>query len=115
MNTYQSHYLRVRKKAFNEFSGWEEDETVRWANPLIKLMERAGGVVINETPMFYVARELASHQEYYDKLAQRGRQDLIVALERVLNGGGSGQDFPPAYDFSTAKAEIQKVLEASKG
>ena len=104
------HYLSVWRRAFQELLGWQDDDTSLWSKSLLTLMEKSGGVVISEPPLYYVARELAVRQSFYDELTQREKLALIEAVEDVLYGGGDGGDFPQGYNFANAKNNIESVF-----
>jgi hypothetical protein len=110
MNDYQLHYRRVWSRAFSEFFGWTEEEITKWSEPFLEQMD-GPNLVINEPPIYYVAREWASQQSHYDQLSQRDRLRLIERIENILKGGGVGWDFPEPYDFQRAKNEIVKLLK----
>ena len=67
-------------------------------------------MVINEPPLYYVARELASSQPYYDELAQRARFELIRAAQDVLAPDKDGRNFPSHFDFDAAKAKLGQLF-----
>ena len=111
MNSYQIEYLEVWKVAFHQFLGWTENQIVAWAKPLLDAMDPLG-MVINEPPLFYVARELAASQSYYDDLSQRARFDLIRDVQHILSPNHE-RSFPQGFDFAAAKANLQRLLHAN--
>jgi hypothetical protein len=113
MNDHQSHYLKIWNIAFSAFLGWSEEETAKWAEPLIVRMDRPN-LVINESPMFYVARELVWRQSYCDQLSQAKRDRLIEAVEMVMKEGGIGWDFRPGFNFPDAKRQIERLLASPR-
>jgi hypothetical protein len=108
MNSYQVEYLAIWKVAFAEFLGWNEAQTFEWATPFLKDLAMPGAV-LNEPPLFYVARELASRQPYYDDLSQTARWDFIREVEGVLSPGHA-RGFSDEYDFMAAKQAMQGLL-----
>jgi len=112
MNSYQAEYLAIWKVAFAEFLGWDEAETTEWAKPLLDDL-RLPGMVLNEPPLFYVARELVSRQPYYDELSQRERWDSIRHVEGVLSPGHA-RGFSDDYDFGAAKQSVRHLLRAGR-
>lgn len=110
MNSYQTEYLQTWKVAFAQFLGWSEERTVLWAKPLIADLEEPG-MVLNEPPLYYVAREMASRQPFYDELTQRERHDLIRTVEFALS---PDRDFPEGFDFSSARMKIEKIFASHK-
>jgi hypothetical protein len=112
MNSYQAEYLAIWKVAFAEFLGWGEAQTSEWAKPLLDDLATRG-MVLNEPPLFYVARELASRQPYYDELSQRERWDFIRAVEGVLSPSHA-RGFSDDYDFVAAEQAMQRVLRAGR-
>ena len=113
MNAYQIRYLRIWRRAFLEFFGWAKEETACWAQPLLERMDPPG-MVINDPPLYYVARELASKEDYYDRLSQRKRSELIDEIEKILDGNVKGRVFPKDFDFLRAKKKIEKLLRAKR-
>ena len=109
MNSYQTEYLQAWKTAFAQFLGWSEEKTIEWAAPLLNALDPPG-MVINEPPLYYVARELVSSQPYYDELAQRQRFELIRAIQDVLAPDKAGRDFPPSFDFGGARTKLERLL-----
>jgi hypothetical protein len=109
MNSYQTEYLQTWKEAFAQLLGWSEEQTASWAKPLLEDLALPG-MVLNEPPLFYVARELASGQPYYDELSQRGRWELIRAAQDVLAPDKAGRNFPPGFDFKAAKGKLGRLL-----
>jgi hypothetical protein len=87
----------------------DEEKTADWAKPLLHVMEPPG-MVINEPPLYYVARELASGQPYYDELSQRQRFELICTVQDVLAPDKGGRNFPPGFDFNAARSKLDKLL-----
>jgi hypothetical protein len=112
MNSHQVEYLAIWKVAFAEFLGWNEAQTSEWAKPLLDDLDMPGAV-LNESPLFYVARELASRQPYYDDLSQTARWDFIREVEGVLSPGHA-RDFSDEYDFVAAKQVIQRLLRGGR-
>ncbi len=112
MNSYQTEYLRIWKKAFAEFLGWSEEQTTSWAQPLLADMDPPG-MVINEPPLYYVARELAWAQPFMDDLSQRGREELIHAIENIL-APSHDRSFASDFDFGAARRQIDKLVHGAK-
>ena len=110
MNSYQAEYLAIWKVAFAEFLGWNDARTSEWAKPLLDNLGLPG-MVLNEAPLFYVARELASSQPHYDALSQRERSDFIRDVEGVLSPGRA-RGFSDDYDFEAAKQAVRGMLRA---
>jgi hypothetical protein len=110
MNSYQAEYLAIWKVAFAEFLGWNDAQTCDWARALLDDLALPG-MVLNEPPLFYVARELASSQPYYDDLSQRERWDFIRDVEGVLSPGHA-RGFSDDYDFEGAKQAVRGMLRA---
>jgi hypothetical protein len=109
MNTYQIEYLRAWKEAFAQFLGWSEHKTLSWAKPLLDGMDPPG-MVINEPPLYYVAREMAALQPYYDDLSQTRRFELGRAVQDVLAPDLAGREFPPGFDFDAARRKLDRLL-----
>ena len=102
--------MAIWKVAFAEFLGWNDAQTSEWAKPLLDDLGLPGAV-LNEPPLFYVARELASSQPYYDDLSQRDRWDFIREVEGVLSLGHA-RGFSDDYDFEAARQALQGMLRA---
>ena len=109
MNSHQMEYLKTWNEAFAQFLGWNEEQTVSWAKPLLEDLALPGAV-LNEPPLYYVARELASSQGYYYELSQRARFELIRTIQDVLAPDKAGRKFPSGFDFDSARRELDKVL-----
>jgi len=110
MNSYQAEYLAIWNVAFAEFLDWNDAQTSEWAKPLLNDLGLPG-IVLNEPPLYYVARELASRQPYYDDLSQRERCDFIRDVEGVLSPGHE-RGFSDDYDFVAAKQAMLHLLRA---
>ena len=109
MNQYQREYLEIWIDSFAHFLGWDDKQTRTWAGPLLNRMEPPG-MVINEPPNFYVAREMALQQPYYNGLSQRDKWELIRAIQGILNPDERIRGFPHDFDFGTAKRKIKEIL-----
>src|SRR5712672_2894810 len=110
LNSYQTEYFETWKEAFAQFLGWSVEQTASWAQPLLEDLELPG-MVLNEPPFYYVARELASNQSFYDELSRRDEQELILAIEAIL-GPDHARNFPPGFDFDAAKRKLETLLRA---
>lgn len=111
MNAYQTEYFAIWKNAFAQLLGWSEAETIAWAKPLLRDMDPPG-MVINEPPLYYVARELAWGNDFFDELTQSGRHELIRSIEFTLSPSGK-RDISLDFDFHAAKAEIDRLICAA--
>src|SRR5712692_8287049 len=112
MNAYQSEYLEIWKVAFAQFLGWSEAQILDWAKPRLEGMDPPG-IIINEPPLFYVAREVAYSQPYYDELSQRERWDLIRTIQDVL-APGHVRNFASDFDFDAARSQLAKLLRDAR-
>ena len=110
MNSYQAEYLGIWKVAFAQFLGWRDAHTSEWAKPLLDGLD-SPGMVLNEPPLFYVARELASSQPYYEDLSQRERWDFIRDVQGVLSPSHA-RGFSDDFDFVAVKDSLQRLLRA---
>src|SRR3954447_19426816 len=108
MNSHQTEYLAIWNTAFTEFLGWSDAQTSEWAKPLLDNLGLPG-MALNEPPLFYVARELACSQPYYDELSQLERWDFIRELQDVL-APLHARGFPDNYDFATARQAVRDLL-----
>jgi len=112
MNAYQKEYLETWKVAFAQFLCWSEAQILDWAEPRLERMDPPG-MIINEPPLFYVAREVAYSQPYYDELSQRERWDLIRTIQDVL-APGHIRNFPADFDFNKARRELEELLKSER-
>src|SRR5258708_34924838 len=108
MNSYQTEYLEVWKKAFPEFLGWREGQALNWSIPRLDAMAPPG-MIINDPPLYYVAREIAYLQSSIDELSQSGRDDLIRDIEEILDPKND-RGFAPDYDFDKTRRKIESLL-----
>jgi hypothetical protein len=111
MNSYQVEYLGVWMVAFAQFLGWTDAQIFEWAKPRLEGMEPPG-MVINEPPLFYVARELACRQPYYDVLSQHERWDFVRAVQDILSPNHA-RGFSDNFDFVAAKYKLRALFRAS--
>jgi hypothetical protein len=108
MNAYQTEYLNIWKQAFHEFLGWSVEQTVSWAQPLLEMMDPPG-MVINEPPLYYVAREIAWEQSQFEGRSQRDREDFIRAIQSIL-APDHARAFGESFDFTAARGRLDKLL-----
>ena len=114
MNMYQKEYLETWKAAFSRFLNWNEQQILEWAKPRLEKMDPPG-ITINEPPLFYVAREIACNQSFYDDLSQSGKWDFIRAIQDVLAPDKAGRAFPEDFDFDAAKNKLRQLLRQRVG
>jgi len=112
VNSYQIEYLGIWKTAFAKFLGWSEEETLLWAETLLVGMNPPG-MVINEPPLYYVARELAWRQPCFDDLSQREGFELIRGLQNIL-APNHERGFAPGFDFEQARNQIGELARNTK-
>jgi hypothetical protein len=112
VNTYQTEYLSVWKQAFAKLLSWSAEQTTSWAQPLLAMMDPPG-MIINEPPLYYVAREIAWQQSFFEKLPQRRRSELIREIQNILDPNHS-RTFECNFDFKAAKIRIDMLLRGAK-
>jgi hypothetical protein len=110
MNSYQTEYMNVWIQGFQGLLGWSESQTMLWAAPLLQNMEPPG-MIINETPIYYIARELVDRRQDVQSLLPRDREYLIRAAETILRDKGGGGEFRKAFNFAEANKRLENLFK----